>query len=391
MTRQSIVSDMRRRSSISLLSIALAVSLLCLLRAGPAQGEFYIEVRNSDNTTFKDYSDESLFTRRFAHITWGGIEGHLFLPTPANACSYIEPPPGGFPANSTWIALVYDYPSCPSDMVMNVRNAGYKLIIASNDGDSHRRVSKEVSDSLFPIAIVREEYADYLKNNATSNSTDDPILVFVKGSIISSVIVVTLSCFTGWICCCCCCCLSFVCCCKQRNRDGDIERRLQEIEERRRNFEQQQRHERLARQELIQSILRQLQELQLDLRVQIPLGEEETQRLPVTSYNAKKETSDTCAICVDEFIEEDQVRVLPCSHIFHPQCIDEWLGNHSSLCPLCKKEVPRQGRSESQNVTASSSDEDSDESTPSMTSDRGLLLPQGQRERSEQQVLYGSL
>ena len=179
-------------------------------------------------------------------------------------------------------------------------------------------------------------------------------------------------------------------CCRRHNYEGDIERRWHDIDERRRNFEQQQRHERLARQELIQSILRQLQELHLDLRVQIPLGEEETQRLPVRNYDAKSELSDTCAICVDEFAEEDQVRVLPCNHIFHPQCIGEWLGNHSSLCPLCKKEVPRQGRRDARNGTDTSDDDDDSASLSSLASDRDLLLPRGQRE-ADQQVLYGSI
>ncbi len=48
-----------------------------------------------------------------------------------------------------------------------------------------------------------------------------------------------------------------------------------------------------------------------------------------------------CAICVDEFSEGDEQRVLPCNHSFHLQCIDEWLINHSDLCPLCKMQVPK--------------------------------------------------
>jgi hypothetical protein len=32
-----------------------------------------------------------------------------------------------------------------------------------------------------------------------------------------------------------------------------------------------------------------------------------------------------CAICLDEFVKGDRVRVLPCKHIFHLDEIDEWL------------------------------------------------------------------
>lgn len=45
----------------------------------------------------------------------------------------------------------------------------------------------------------------------------------------------------------------------------------------------------------------------------------------------------TCPICIDDFItNETTVRELPCKHIFHPECIDIFLRDNSSLCPLCK-------------------------------------------------------
>jgi hypothetical protein len=48
----------------------------------------------------------------------------------------------------------------------------------------------------------------------------------------------------------------------------------------------------------------------------------------------------TCPICIDDFEpNETQVRELPCRHIFHPDCIDAFLLNNSSLCPMCKQTV----------------------------------------------------
>ncbi|PSK51931.1 hypothetical protein B9Z65_3198 [Elsinoe australis] len=45
-----------------------------------------------------------------------------------------------------------------------------------------------------------------------------------------------------------------------------------------------------------------------------------------------------CAICLDDFVaNEAMVRELPCEHIFHPECVDVFLTQNSSLCPLCKK------------------------------------------------------
>ncbi|OMP82563.1 putative RING finger membrane protein [Diplodia seriata] len=52
----------------------------------------------------------------------------------------------------------------------------------------------------------------------------------------------------------------------------------------------------------------------------------------------------TCAICLDDFIDkETTVRELPCKHIYHPECIDNFLRDNSSLCPLCKKTVLPRG------------------------------------------------
>lgn len=52
----------------------------------------------------------------------------------------------------------------------------------------------------------------------------------------------------------------------------------------------------------------------------------------------------TCSICLDDFEHNlTIVRELPCSHIFHPECIDGFLKDNSSLCPMCKKSALPQG------------------------------------------------
>lgn len=60
--------------------------------------------------------------------------------------------------------------------------------------------------------------------------------------------------------------------------------------------------------------------------------------LPVFMYKeivGAKEPFD-CAVCLCEFSEKDQLRLLPtCSHAFHLNCIDTWLLSNST-CPLCR-------------------------------------------------------
>ncbi len=48
--------------------------------------------------------------------------------------------------------------------------------------------------------------------------------------------------------------------------------------------------------------------------------------------------NETCAICLSDFVEQEEVRVLPCFHKFHPSEIAQWLKQNSS-CPLCKTVV----------------------------------------------------
>lgn len=41
-----------------------------------------------------------------------------------------------------------------------------------------------------------------------------------------------------------------------------------------------------------------------------------------------------CSVCVEDFEKGQDLRVLPCKHKFHPECIDPWLLNVSGTCPL---------------------------------------------------------
>ncbi|XVE52133.1 hypothetical protein DITRI_Ditri02bG0097700 [Diplodiscus trichospermus] len=45
-----------------------------------------------------------------------------------------------------------------------------------------------------------------------------------------------------------------------------------------------------------------------------------------------------CCICLAKYADNDELRELPCIHVFHVKCVDKWLKMNAS-CPLCKSDV----------------------------------------------------
>ncbi|XP_040846155.1 E3 ubiquitin-protein ligase ZNRF4 [Ochotona curzoniae] len=50
--------------------------------------------------------------------------------------------------------------------------------------------------------------------------------------------------------------------------------------------------------------------------------------------------NDLCAICLDDYQEGDQLKILACSHAYHCKCIDPWFARTARRsCPVCKQSV----------------------------------------------------
>ncbi|KAM6945234.1 RING finger protein 215 isoform 1-T1 [Lycodopsis pacificus] len=48
--------------------------------------------------------------------------------------------------------------------------------------------------------------------------------------------------------------------------------------------------------------------------------------------------TDNCAVCLEPFNNNQCLRVLPCRHEYHRDCVDPWLLLHHT-CPLCKRSI----------------------------------------------------
>ncbi|XP_041033180.1 RING finger protein 11a isoform X1 [Carcharodon carcharias] len=66
------------------------------------------------------------------------------------------------------------------------------------------------------------------------------------------------------------------------------------------------------------------------------------QHLPKGSFDFGKDSQNKkikeCVICMMDFVYGDPIRFLPCMHIYHMECIDEWL-MRSFTCPSCMEPV----------------------------------------------------
>eukprot|EP00934_Nitzschia_sp_Nitz4_P009452 Nitzschia sp. Nitz4//scaffold36_size144017//46050//47584//NITZ4_003079-RA/size144017-processed-gene-0.38-mRNA-1//1//CDS//3329549435//9442//frame0 len=48
-----------------------------------------------------------------------------------------------------------------------------------------------------------------------------------------------------------------------------------------------------------------------------------------------------CSICLDAYEEGETLKVLPCSHRYHYECLVPWLTERHACCPLCKYDMRR--------------------------------------------------
>ncbi|XP_068419570.1 E3 ubiquitin-protein ligase ARK2C isoform X2 [Eschrichtius robustus] len=69
-------------------------------------------------------------------------------------------------------------------------------------------------------------------------------------------------------------------------------------------------------------------------------------RRPQDSKGKKEEgeesdTDEKCTICLSLLEDGEDVRRLPCMHLFHQLCVDQWLAM-SKKCPICRVDIETQ-------------------------------------------------
>lgn len=62
-------------------------------------------------------------------------------------------------------------------------------------------------------------------------------------------------------------------------------------------------------------------------------------RVKVTSHDLVANQGSECSICLDEFSLGDPALRIFCGHLFHEDCVKDWL-KKSNECPVCRFELP---------------------------------------------------
>ncbi|EDW85126.1 uncharacterized protein Dwil_GK12779 [Drosophila willistoni] len=215
------------------------------------------------------------------------------------ACDKLNKPPRTiYPPNAKFVSLISRGGACTFEKKVRVaQSAGYfAVIVYNNEGDDLEQMSADNSTGIYiPAVFVGHTSGKFL---ASLVSTD--IVVIINDELpfnINTQLILPFSILIGL------CFLIMV-----------IYMIYKCIREQRR----QRRHR------LPKSMLK---------------------KLPILRYtkNSVNNKYDTCVICLEEFVEDDKLRVLPCSHPYHTHCIDPWLTENRRVCPMCKRKVFTKG------------------------------------------------
>jgi glutaredoxin-related protein len=76
--------------------------------------------------------------------------------------------------------------------------------------------------------------------------------------------------------------------------------------------------------------------------VKVTLSDEDFQKFKTETINQTTisvYSDKDCNICMDEYKNGDSVTHLTCKHVFHTDCIKNWLCNEKITCPVCRKDT----------------------------------------------------
>ncbi|XP_012526293.1 E3 ubiquitin-protein ligase RNF13 [Monomorium pharaonis] len=221
-----------------------------------------------------------------------GIKGMVVYSDPPTACRKIQPPPNDTDYNSNWIVLIRRY-NCSFELkVRMAQEAGYDAAIIHNvnSNELEPMSAKDPVGIMIPSVFVSDITGVVIKENYLYDQLyfvliNDDLPFNINTHLLLPFAIVVGICFLIIV------IFMIVRCIKDRRR---------------------QRRHRLPNSSL--------------------------KKIPTHKYT-KGDPYETCAICLDDYIEGEKLRVLPCAHAYHSKCIDPWLTKNRRVCPVCKRKV----------------------------------------------------
>ena len=256
------------------------------------------------------------FTRTSANVPPEGLSGYVVNLGDGAIVDAVPLTPN---ESSTWVALVGSTPGELLDQLDRVRAAGYSMMLAysrNNSNGSDLSITLDVMDSLFPVVFVEQDAVEFIVGTTLFTGIDIRVVVFVTVGASSDYAIVLLCALTVFIAwsvfviyrCAKCCGIRCFCC----NRNGQYD--FPPIAVPAVTIPDDNRYQR-----------------------QNPMARGIAGRLPVEGYDPKKHNDPSCPVCMGDFSPKDNVKVLPCHHNFHPECIDVWLIENRCTCPMCRQ------------------------------------------------------
>nr|DAD32383.1 TPA_asm: hypothetical protein HUJ06_011234 [Nelumbo nucifera] len=71
----------------------------------------------------------------------------------------------------------------------------------------------------------------------------------------------------------------------------------------------------------------------------VPASKSSIEALQMVLFEDGNASSEDCRICLEEFEAGSWISRMPCSHVFHRDCLTQWL-SQSHYSPLCRFEMP---------------------------------------------------
>ncbi|XP_053297428.1 E3 ubiquitin-protein ligase RNF167 [Pleuronectes platessa] len=279
-----------------MVQLNVAVLVFCsVLVPSPALAYIYAHYDNMTSMLFEDLP--ALFG---SPLPKDGLMGIMVDSRPLNGCTAIDPPPPlppSFDANTTKIIVLIRRYDCNFDIkVLHAQQAGYNAAIIHNmysDTLLNMNYSNEtIAEEIEIPSVFTSYYASQILRNFIIPEQGAYVILKPEFSFPLSYYLIPFTGVVGMI--------ILVMCVVLIVRCVRYRKRL--------------RKNRLSKEQL--------------------------KRIPTHRFR-KGDDYDLCAICLDEYEEGDKLRVLPCSHAYHCQCVDPWLTQSKKTCPVCKQRVTR--------------------------------------------------